>query len=97
MKRKNQVRRRVKSASLKASARVEHSRSAGGGEERRSLGSRLAELRQWRRVPKKRVTMFLDADVLAWFRDLGPGYQWEINRALRKVMEMQLRASSREL
>jgi uncharacterized protein (DUF4415 family) len=29
----------------------------------------------------------LDADVLAWFRGMGRGYQWEINRTLRRVME----------
>ena len=35
---------------------------------------------------KKPVTLRLDADVLAWFRKSGPGYQTRINRALRKVM-----------
>ncbi len=38
-------------------------------------------------LPKKRVTLKLDADVLAWFRKMGRGYQWEINKALRRVIE----------
>lgn len=35
---------------------------------------------------KKRVTLRLDADVLAWFKKPGHGYQTRINRALRGVM-----------
>ena len=31
------------------------------------------ELKRWRQLPKKRITLNLDADVLAWFRDLGAG------------------------
>jgi uncharacterized protein (DUF4415 family) len=36
---------------------------------------------------KKPVTLRLDADVLAWFKKQGRGYQTRINRALRKMME----------
>ena len=36
---------------------------------------------------KKPVTLRLDADVIAWFKKQGHGYQTRINRALRKVME----------
>lgn len=32
---------------------------------------------------KTRVTLRLDADMLAWFRKLGPGYQKRLNRILR--------------
>jgi uncharacterized protein (DUF4415 family) len=32
------------------------------------------------------VTLRLDADVLAWFKKLGRGYQTRINQALRKLM-----------
>jgi uncharacterized protein (DUF4415 family) len=46
-------------------------------------------------LPKKRVTLNLDADVLAWFREMGRGYQWEVNRVLRRVMEEERRAGSR--
>jgi uncharacterized protein (DUF4415 family) len=35
---------------------------------------------------KKSVTLRLDADVLAWFKHEGRGYQTRINRALRDVM-----------
>jgi uncharacterized protein (DUF4415 family) len=35
---------------------------------------------------KKPVTLRLDADVVAWFKKLGPGYQTRINRALRSLM-----------
>jgi len=49
-------------------------------------GKSLAALRLWRRENKKRITLFLDADVLAWFKE-KPKYQKEINRALREVME----------
>jgi uncharacterized protein (DUF4415 family) len=35
---------------------------------------------------KKAVTLRLDADVLAWFKKQGPGYQTRINRALRSLM-----------
>lgn len=38
------------------------------------------------RVLKKPVTLRLDADVLAWFKKQGRGYQTRINRALRQVM-----------
>ncbi len=49
-------------------------------------GKSLAALRLWRRQNKKRITLFLDADVLAWFKEM-PKYQKEINLALREVME----------
>jgi uncharacterized protein (DUF4415 family) len=35
---------------------------------------------------KKPVTLRLDADVLAWFKRQGRGYQTRINRALRDLM-----------
>ena len=35
---------------------------------------------------KKAVTLRVDADVLAWVKKAGPGYQTRINRALRKLM-----------
>jgi uncharacterized protein (DUF4415 family) len=38
---------------------------------------------------KKPITIRLDADVLEWFRDQGPGYQTRINRLLRRYMEFE--------
>ena len=35
---------------------------------------------------KQPVTLRLDADVLAWFKKRGRGYQTRINGALRRVM-----------
>ena len=34
-------------------------------------------------VPKKLMSLRLDADVLEWFRQQGPGYQTRINAVLR--------------
>ncbi|MGL4637114.1 MAG: BrnA antitoxin family protein [Beijerinckiaceae bacterium] len=33
--------------------------------------------------------MRLDADVLAWFKERGSGYQTRINAVLRRTMEAQ--------
>jgi len=42
---------------------------------------------------KKAVTLRLDADVLAWFKRQGRGYQTRINRALRKLMSEERKIS----
>jgi uncharacterized protein (DUF4415 family) len=49
-----------------------------------------AEWREYWKVRKKPVTMYVDADVLAWFRREGPGYQTRINQALRDLMEKEV-------
>jgi uncharacterized protein (DUF4415 family) len=44
---------------------------------------------EWRRYYKPRktpVTLRLDADVLAWFKKQGRGYQTRINKTLRRAM-----------
>ncbi len=38
---------------------------------------------------KRQLTIRLDADVLAWLKGHGKGYQTRINRILRVVMESQ--------
>jgi uncharacterized protein (DUF4415 family) len=38
---------------------------------------------------KKQLTIRLDADVLAWLKSHGRGYQTRINRILRVAMESQ--------
>lgn len=44
------------------------------------------------RVPAKQtVTIRLDADVLAWFKEQGAGYQTRINQLLRQYMQAQQR------
>lgn len=41
-------------------------------------------------VPAKQsVTIRLDADVLAWFKEQGAGYQTRINQLLRQYMQAQ--------
>ena len=43
------------------------------------------------RPVKRSLTLRLDADVLAWFKSQGPGYQTRINQVLRTVMHSQIR------
>ena len=56
--------------------------------------SDIPEVRDWRnavvgkfyRPMKESVTLRLDADVLAWLKAEGPGYQTRLNAMLRQVM-----------
>jgi uncharacterized protein (DUF4415 family) len=57
--------------------------SASGGKSLPDLGP---DWQRYYKVIKKPITLRLDADVLAWFKKHGRGYQTRINRALRKVM-----------
>jgi uncharacterized protein (DUF4415 family) len=57
--------------------------SASGGKRSQEF---MAEMAGMYRPIKKPVTLRLDADVLAWSKKLGPGYQTRINRALRALM-----------
>ena len=48
------------------------------------------------KAPTKVLTAIrLDADVIAFFREQGPGYQTRINEVLRKSVEKDLTAGSR--
>ena len=58
----------------------------------------MPEIRNWNgaqrglfyRPVKKQLTLRLDADIIAWFRNKtrkGKGYQTDINRALREYVE----------
>jgi uncharacterized protein (DUF4415 family) len=40
---------------------------------------------------KKPIAMRIDADVLAWFKSQGDGYQTRINAALREYVELHRR------
>ena len=90
MKQMKRVKRRGRVAKLVASkgasGSVEQRRSPNDGDRWREWRERQLELTRWLRLPKKRVTLNLDADVLAWFQRGGRGYQTRINRALRKLM-----------
>jgi len=92
VKRKKRVKRRGKVAVLRASGGVEQESAVSL---RKQWRERRLALILWRELPKKRVTLKLDADVLAWFRGMGRGYQWEINKRLRKVTERERRAGRR--
>jgi uncharacterized protein (DUF4415 family) len=58
------------------------------------------EVREWRgavvgkfyRPIKRPVTIRVDADVLAWLKRQGRGYQTRINKLLREAMEGRRRA-----
>src|SRR6267143_267988 len=60
------------------------------------------EVREWRgavvgkfyRPIKKPVTIRVDADVLAWLKRQGRGYQTRINKLLREAMEGKRRRAS---
>jgi uncharacterized protein (DUF4415 family) len=61
--------------------------------------SDAAEVRDWSRAVvgkfyrpiKKSLTIRLDADVLAWLKAQGRGYQTRINKLLRAAMDGQSR------
>ena len=50
-----------------------------------------AIVRKYYRPIKKSLTIRLDADVLAWLKSEGSGYQTRINRLLRTAMETRPR------
>jgi uncharacterized protein (DUF4415 family) len=64
--------------------------SAGEAKSSRDLMAGVGSLY---RPIKKAITLRLDADVLAWFKKPGRGYQTRINRALRSVMMDERKAS----
>ena len=39
--------------------------------------------------PKQAISLRIDQDVLAWFRDRGPGYQTRMNAVLRAFVDAQ--------
>ena len=41
--------------------------------------------------PKKRLTLRVDSDALAWYKKQGPGYQTRINALLRATMQERLK------
>jgi uncharacterized protein (DUF4415 family) len=43
---------------------------------------------------KQQLTMRLDADVVAWLRQKGKGYQTRLNRLLREAMLEDLEKSA---
>jgi len=41
---------------------------------------------RWNRPRKKKISLYLDSEVLEWLKSKGRGYQTRINRILRRVM-----------
>jgi len=64
--------------------------------------SDIPEVRDWSnavvgkfyRPVKEAVSLRIDADVLAWFRTDGPGYQTRINETLRATMKASRSATT---
>jgi len=71
--------KRVSRRSTAAAASKRRGRVVGRSEALKGQDARLG------REPKKRITLFLDADVLAWLRE-EPKYQTRINRVLREIV-----------
>jgi len=46
------------------------------------------------RPVKQQLTVRLDADVVAWLRDQGRGYQTRLNRVLREAMLADIKKSA---
>jgi len=46
------------------------------------------------RPVKQQLTVRLDADVVAWLRDQGKGYQTRLNRVLREAMLADIKKSA---
>ncbi|MGA9792691.1 MAG: BrnA antitoxin family protein [Terriglobales bacterium] len=69
-------------------SRLRASADAGEGALARASG------RAWYLRPnKKRITLYLDADIVEWFKSAGPGYQTRINRALWQLMKGEIDVS----
>jgi uncharacterized protein (DUF4415 family) len=60
-------------------------------EEPEGRDASLERLLNLYRPLKKKLTMRVDADVLAWFKRDGSRYQTRINRALRKAMVQEMK------
>jgi len=52
----------------------------------------ISDILELYRPLKKPITVRIDADVLAWFKKDGSRYQTRLNRALRQVMEREMKS-----
>ena len=68
----------------RAQKKISQLRASAEGDE--GPPTRLQERRRYYKAIKKQITLYLDADVLDWFKRAGRGYQTRINRALWKMM-----------
>jgi uncharacterized protein (DUF4415 family) len=85
MKQKKAVRRKKKAQKATAKKPLRLMAVADGTESASDANARFYRFYKPRKVP---VTIRLDADVVAWFKQLpGRKYQTRINEVLRRVME----------
>jgi uncharacterized protein (DUF4415 family) len=85
MKRQARVRKSRKISGRKAAGHT-ISRLKGSADEAKGSRDLMPDTSKMYKPLKKPVTLRLDADVLAWFKKKGSGYQTRINRALRAIM-----------
>ena len=69
-------------------------RLKASAEEGKGARDVIADISKMYKPLKRPVTLRLDADVLAWFKKKGPGYQTRINRVLRGLMMEQRNESA---
>ena len=85
MKQKKAVRRKKKAVAKKTKKPLRIMAMVDGTERHSEENARFYRFYKPRKVP---VTIRLDADVVAWFKERpGRKYQTRINEVLRKVME----------
>src|SRR5262245_50963730 len=84
-RRGNHPRRRSMPSNNKHSQR-EKSGNTATGAKKNTDGQEFSAVGTLYRPLKKPVTLRLDADVIAWFKAQGEGYQTRINKALRGLM-----------
>ena len=75
-------------------ARYKIARLKASADEGKGAREAIAGMSEMYKPLKKPVTLRLDADVLAWFKKKGRGYQTRINRALRGFMMEQKKESA---
>jgi uncharacterized protein (DUF4415 family) len=73
-----------KRVTTRRAQKISRLRASAEGDEGPLTG--LQGTRRYYKAPKKLISLYLDADVLAWFKKDGRGYQTRINRALWEVM-----------
>jgi uncharacterized protein (DUF4415 family) len=54
----------------------------------------MIAIQRWKSPPKKLITLRIDSDVLAWFRQTGDGYQSRINETLRRYKDAAVKEAS---
>jgi uncharacterized protein (DUF4415 family) len=82
-------------AKKKVTRRQKVARLSAEGDAQRRPRYLPEEMASLYRPLKKLVSLRVDADVLAWFQQQGPGYQTRINQTLRKAM-LENRKKARE-